>query len=115
MKDKKNKIIQQGDIYWLCFDPAIGSEIKKKRPAVVIQDQELLEHNQTILVCPIISSKHIHPLDIKLDISHLNKNSRVRTTQIKSADIARFQEFITSVSPNKLREILDQIDLVLGR
>lgn len=115
MKDKSGKNVIQGDIYWINFDPSVGSEIQKKRPAVVIQDQELLEYNQTILVCPIISFAHIHPLDIELNIKSLKKNSRARVTQIKSADITRFEEFIDNIGEEKLNKILDQIDLVLGR
>jgi len=33
--------IKQGDIWLLNFDPSIGSEIQKQRPAVVINDDRL--------------------------------------------------------------------------
>ncbi len=113
MKDKNGKIIQQGDIYWINFDPSIGAEIQKKRPAIVVQDQDLLQYNRTILVCPIISSPNIHPLDISLE--HLKKNSRVRTTQLKALDIGRFCEYIKSASPEEMEQILERICMILGK
>ena len=43
---------RQGDIYWLDFDPALGSEIQKRRPSLVLSDERAnrLGH---ILVVPI--------------------------------------------------------------
>jgi mRNA interferase MazF len=36
MTSTKNKEIKRGEVYWVNLDPAIGSEIQKTRPAVII-------------------------------------------------------------------------------
>jgi mRNA interferase MazF len=33
--------IRQGEIWMINFDPSVGSEIQKKRPAVVINDNNM--------------------------------------------------------------------------
>lgn len=32
--------MNRGDFYWVNFDPAIGSEIQKKRPAVIVSKKQ---------------------------------------------------------------------------
>lgn len=30
--------MKRGEIWWVCFDPALGSEIRKVRPAVILSN-----------------------------------------------------------------------------
>ncbi len=30
--------VKRGDVWWINFEPAIGGEIRKKRPAVVVSN-----------------------------------------------------------------------------
>ena len=115
MKDFKGKEIEQGDIYWIDFNPTKGAEINKLRPAIVVQDQNLLKHSRTILVCPIISSDHIHPMDVELGNTDLKNNSWARTIQMKSVDISRFKSYLTRISSEKIEEVLDTFLICLGR
>jgi len=114
MKDKNGKLIRRGDVYWINFDPSIGSEIKKKRPAVIIQDHKIAGSSQTILVCPIISSANIHPFDVLLPTNFLEKNSRARCIQIKTCDLARFLDFCGHLDQTLMDEIFEKIFILLG-
>ncbi|MCC4370545.1 type II toxin-antitoxin system PemK/MazF family toxin [Limosilactobacillus reuteri] len=49
--------VQQGDILWIDLNPAKGSEIKKKRPCVVISNQHYNHFFNTAIVLPISSSE----------------------------------------------------------
>lgn len=49
-------MFQQGDILWIDLDPTRGSEIKKKRPCVIISNQNYNHFFNTSLVLPISSS-----------------------------------------------------------
>jgi mRNA interferase MazF len=42
----------QYDIVVVNLDPTIGSEIKKKRPCVIVSPNEMNKHLDTIVVCP---------------------------------------------------------------
>ena len=114
MKDKTGKTIRRGDVYWINFDPSIGSEIKKKRPAVIIQDHYVAASSQTVLVCPIISSANIHPFDVKLKTDFLEKNSRARCIQIKTCDLTRFLDFCGHLNKYTMDEIFEKIFILLG-
>lgn len=49
--------VSQGDILWIDLNPAKGSEIKKKRPCVVVSNHNYNHFFNTAIVLPISSSK----------------------------------------------------------
>ena len=48
---------QQGDILWIDLNPARGSEMRKKRPCVIVSNENYNHFFNTSLVLPISSSK----------------------------------------------------------
>ena len=48
--------VQQGDILWIDLNPAKGSEMRKKRPCVVISNKNYNHFFNTAVVLPIRSS-----------------------------------------------------------
>ncbi|MEN9472387.1 MAG: hypothetical protein RLZZ495_476 [Pseudomonadota bacterium] len=36
--------MQRGEVWWVEFDPAVGSEIRKTRPAVIISNDAANRH-----------------------------------------------------------------------
>ncbi|SER86659.1 PemK-like, MazF-like toxin of type II toxin-antitoxin system [Isobaculum melis] len=50
-------MIKQGDIVTINFDPSKGSEIKKRRLALVISRDEYNLSSNLIIVCPITSTQ----------------------------------------------------------
>lgn len=53
----KAKIIypQRGEIYLVNFDPTIGSEIKKTRPALILQNDVSNQYSPITIVAAITS------------------------------------------------------------
>lgn len=47
----------QGDIVWIDLGPAKGTETKKKRPCIVISNNQYNRYFNTIIIVPISSSK----------------------------------------------------------
>lgn len=44
--------IRRGEIWWVAFDPARGSEIRKTRPCVVVSVDEVNRARRTPVVVP---------------------------------------------------------------
>lgn len=53
-----NYIPERQDIIWLDFDPSAGSEIEKRRPAVVISHSGYSKLTNLTLVCPITNAQN---------------------------------------------------------
>lgn len=60
-------IFEQGDLVELCFDPTVGHEPQKTRPALVVSTGHFNNVVSSLaVVCPITSAANGHPLHIGL-------------------------------------------------
>lgn len=53
MTAKYDYIPEKQDIIWIDFDPSVGREIQKRRPAIVVSRREYSERTGFVAVCPI--------------------------------------------------------------
>ncbi|ODP33370.1 growth inhibitor PemK [Pandoraea sp. ISTKB] len=49
-------MVKRGEVWVASFDPAIGSEIRKTRPCVIVSPTAMHKHLQTVIVAPLTSS-----------------------------------------------------------
>lgn len=48
--------IERGDVLWVDFEPSLGGEIKKTRPAVIVSNNTANTHLNRVQVVPITSN-----------------------------------------------------------
>lgn len=48
--------IERGDVYWVNFEPSLGGEIKKTRPAIVLSNNTANTYLNRVQVVPITSN-----------------------------------------------------------
>lgn len=102
--------IKQGEIWMINFDPSIGNEIQKKRPAIVINDDNMGRFGLSLIV-PITGWKDYFqdfPWIIKIQNSQQNgltKVSAIECFQIKSFSQERFLEKIGNVDSEMVEKI----------
>lgn len=101
---------RRGEVWDINFDPTIGTEINKTRPAVVLNTNNI-KHLNIRLVAPITSwnkqySNKIWIVEIKPDAANgLRHVSGVDTMQIKGVDITRFINKRGKLKPADMDEI----------
>lgn len=113
-------MIRQGDIWWLDFGEAQGSEPGFERPAVVVQGDRFNESRiKTIIVVPLTAQlrRAAAPGNVLLFAGDtgLPHDSVANVTQIMAVDPAAFIDRAGRVDSLDLADNLDGIDLVLGR
>jgi mRNA interferase MazF len=111
------KFPERGEIYLVCLDPTIGSEINKTRPALIISNDINNQAAQTITVIPITSSTgKVYPFETLLSSqeSGLPKSSKAKCNQIRTIDKKRLVKSIGKVSIEKLKEVEGSLFIHLG-
>ncbi len=86
-------MIRRGEVYWVDFRGAIGVEIRKVRPAVVVSDDGHNEHMATITVAPLSSSTaRIKPHEAAVPEGLIGDGrlARVKAHQLRAMDKSRF-------------------------
>ncbi len=53
-----SRVPRRGDIFWVTLDPALGTEIKKTRPAVVVSNDSCNRYGSRVVVLPVTSHEH---------------------------------------------------------
>jgi mRNA interferase MazF len=110
---------KRGEIWLIDFDPAVGAEIRKSRPAVVVS-VDSVGKLPLRMVTPLTDWKPqfasapwfvVLPADAS---TGLIKPSGADAFQTKSVSVARFARLLGRVSPAQLDEIVAAIALCVG-
>ena len=89
--------MKRGSVWWVEFDPSVGSEIQKTRPAVIISNDTANKYLPRVVVVPLTSNvSRIYPGEAVVTVND-NKN-KAMTDQIMSADKSRLKNKITELS-----------------
>ena len=107
---------QRGSIIYIDFDPSVGAEIQKRRPAVVISNNMLAETSPFAWVVPI-SHGAFNGADYPLHV-HLDKRTKTDGTvyveQIKSFDFNhRKWQFVEKLPVDIFDEIKKKAQLLI--
>lgn len=105
-------MVKQGDIIYISFDPSLGHEQQKTRPALVVSNNSFNKISNLKWLCPI-SHSHYYPLHINLP-SELKTDGKVLCDQIRSMDLEeRPYTYIESVPDSFLLKILSILKITL--
>lgn len=101
--------MRQGEIYLVNFDPSVGHEYKKVRPAVIVQSEKISNISTLVTVMPISSRietwQEPDAFIAKDHKNHLRDDSVVRVRQISSFDKTRLIKRIGEVNSPVLRKV----------
>lgn len=109
-------MIYQGDIHLTNLDPIKGHEQGGSRPVLVIQNNILNRNLSTVIILPLTTNlnakNHLTTYFLEKKTTQLNFDSVVLVHQIRTIDQTRLQKKISSVSPEVLRKLKQQIGLI---
>jgi mRNA interferase MazF len=89
------------EIYFADLNPAMGGEIKKVRPVVIISQDEMNQYLETVVICPLTSK--LHPQwRSRLQIECANKNAEVAVDQIRTISKKRLKKNLINYQRSKL-------------
>lgn len=109
--------IKRGGIYLAALDPAIGREISKTRPVVIVSNNKNNEFSGTVTILPITSKniRKIYPFEVFIakGTGNLPKNSKVKADQIRTLDKKRIIKFLGALEKKEMDHIEKAITIHL--
>lgn len=103
----------RGEVWWVEFDPAVGSEIRKTRPAVVLSNNAANRHLARVVVVPMSSHTGcLYPGEAFVNVN--DQKSKAMADQIMAADKTRLKTRLGVLSKEDLLAVEDAIKVHLG-
>ncbi|GHU45421.1 endoribonuclease MazF9 [Spirochaetia bacterium] len=105
--------MKRGSIWWVDFDPSIGSEIRKTRPAIILSNDIANSHLLRVVVVPLTSNtSRVYPGEAVVIVN--GRKNKALSDQIMSADKSRLRNKIGNLSLTDLISIEFGIKEFLG-
>ena len=110
---------RRGEIYLCSFDPTVGHEIKKTRPALVIQNDIGNGYSALTIVAAITStiSPVPYPVEVVIDPAAgngLDTKSSIRLDQIRTVDRKRLVKRLGIVDSATMTKVDEALKISLG-
>lgn len=99
---------KRGEIWWVNFEPSVGTEIKKIRPALIISNNIANEKKKRFSVIPMTSKINFSPVAVTIEAdkkNNLNNQSAIKVPDITTFDNSRLKSKIGVISEEKLKEV----------
>ena len=110
--------VKRGEIWLVNLHPTLGHEIKKSRPALIIQNDIGNKYSPITIIAPITSQniEKIYPIEVLLPkrISGLDKDSKILFNQIRAIDKRRLVKKLGKVNQEIIDSVNEAISISLG-
>jgi mRNA interferase MazF len=104
---------ETGDIVMMDFDPQVGREQAKRRPALVLTDQRYNRASGLAIVCPLTSKRKPYPFALPITVDQVE--GAVLVDQLKSMDWAgRKTDFHSKAEPALVGKVRQYVAVLLG-
>ena len=97
-------VVKRGEVYWVNLDPAIGTEIKKTRPALIVSPDDMNEVLPRVIIAPLTSKGQ--SLGCRPEIEFAGKPARILLDQIRSVDKRRLAVKMGEIEMQKWHPVL---------
>jgi len=104
---------RRGEVWWISFDPSLGGEIQKTRPAIIISNDAANTALNRVIVVPITSqAAKVYPGEALVTLN--GEQRKAMADQIMTASKQRLKSKVGNLSRADVAAVESAVLLQLG-
>jgi len=105
--------MKRGEVWWVNFDPSVGGEVKKKRPAIIVSNDASNQFLDQVQVVPITSNiQRLYPSEAYITVR--SQRRKAMADQLTTVSKSRLTSKVGHLNRSDLQGVEHAVQVQLG-